>query len=126
MSANSLSLAKQLTNKLHFNILLESQGKDIFRAIVLGLPDCQVEGANKEEAIANIHQLLRDRLAKADIISLEVESPNNEHPWMQFAGMYANNPLFEEVLADIATYRSEIDAEMEEYYHQVDAKETVK
>ncbi|NEP51205.1 MAG: type II toxin-antitoxin system HicB family antitoxin, partial [Moorea sp. SIO3C2] len=59
---------------------------------------------------------MTERLAKAEIISLEVESANNEHPWMQFAGMYANNPLFDEVLADIAVYRNEIDADMEEYY----------
>ncbi|NEP61150.1 MAG: type II toxin-antitoxin system HicB family antitoxin [Symploca sp. SIO2G7] len=117
MSTNSPA-AKQLKTKLNFNILVENQDQDLFRAIVLGLPDCQVEGANKEEAIANIDKLLRERLAKADIISLEVESPNSEHPWMQFAGMYANNPLFEEVLADIATYRQEMDAEMEEYYRR--------
>ncbi|AOX00320.1 HicB family protein [Moorena producens PAL-8-15-08-1] len=126
MSTNSPASAKQLTTKLNFNILVENQDQDLFRAIVLGLPDCQVEGANKEEAIANIRQLLTERLAKADIISLEVESPNNEHPWMEFAGMYANNPLFDEVLTDIAAYRDEIDAEMEEYYRQVDAKEIVK
>ena len=77
-------------------------------------------------AIANIRQLLSERLAKADIISLEVESPNNKHPWMEFAGMYANNPLFDEVLADIAAYRDEIDAEIEDYYRQVDANEIVK
>ncbi|NEO78304.1 hypothetical protein [Moorena sp. SIO4G3] len=65
----------------------------------------------EKEANANIRQLLSERLAQADIISLEVESVNNEHPWMEFAGMYANNPLFDEVLADIAAYRDEIDAE---------------
>ncbi|AOY80906.1 hypothetical protein BJP36_14330 [Moorena producens JHB] len=67
----------------------------------------------KKEANPNIRQLLTERLAQADIISLEVESPNNEHPWMEFSGMYANNPLFDEVLADIAAYRDEIDAEIE-------------
>ncbi|WP_293085134.1 hypothetical protein [Moorena sp. SIO3H5] len=45
---------------------------------------------------------------------------------MEFAGMYANNPLFDEVLADIAAYRYEIDVDMEDYYRQVDAKEIVK
>ncbi|NET55722.1 MAG: hypothetical protein F6K47_05985 [Symploca sp. SIO2E6] len=79
MSTNSPA-AKQLSTKLNFNILVENQDQDLFRAIVPGLPDCQVEGTNKEEAIANIGKLLRERLAKADIISLEVESPNNEHP----------------------------------------------
>ncbi|NEO50559.1 MAG: hypothetical protein F6K55_43340 [Moorea sp. SIO4A3] len=80
----------------------------------------------KKEANANIRQLLTERLAQADIISLEVESANNQHPWMEFAGMYANNPLFDEVLADIAAYRDEIDGDMEDYDRQVDAKEIVK
>jgi len=80
----------------------------------------------KKEANPNIRQLLSDGLGQADIISLEVESANKEHPWMHFAGMYANNPLFDEVLADIAAYRHEIDAEIEDYYPQVDAKEIAK
>jgi hypothetical protein len=33
------------------------------------------------------------------------------HPWMQFAGMFQNDPQFEEMQADIQVYRQEIDRE---------------
>lgn len=55
-----------------------------------------------------------------EIVSLESELPKPEHPWMKFAGMFKDDPDFEEVLADIATYRNELD---EEYYHKLDAKD---
>ncbi|MGB5968512.1 MAG: hypothetical protein WBG70_09320 [Spirulinaceae cyanobacterium] len=122
MYVNSETLAKYPTPQLNFNILVENLDQDIFRATVLGLPDCQVEGASKEKAITNIRQLLTERLAKVEIISLEVEPIKQEHPWLPFAGIYANNPLFEEVLADIAAYRYEIDAEREDDEAPIDAK----
>ncbi len=126
MYTDSPTLAKQITDKLTFNILVENLDQNVFRAIVLGFPNCQVEGNSQEEAITNVRQLLSNRLAKANIISLEIESPNHKHPWMQFAGIYANNPLFEEVLADIAVHRQETDIEREGYNYQADAKETAK
>ncbi|MEQ8539798.1 MAG: hypothetical protein RIB93_20390 [Coleofasciculus sp. D1-CHI-01] len=44
---------------------------------------------------------------------------------MKFAGMFKDDPDFEAVLADIATYRHELDQEQENYYHQLDAEEEV-
>jgi hypothetical protein len=54
---------------------------------------------------------------------VEIVPSNREHPWMKFAGMYEDNPLFDEVLADIEAYRRELDEEMEAYYRQLDAED---
>ncbi len=43
----------------------------------------------------------------------EVKLPENKHSWHQFAGMYQNNPLFAEVLAEIETNRQCLDEEEE-------------
>lgn len=48
-----------------------------------------------------------------EIVSQEVELTKYEHPWMKFAGMYQDNPLFNEVLAHIESYRRELDAEID-------------
>lgn len=44
---------------------------------------------------------------------------------MKFAGMFKDDPDFEEVLADIAAYRHELDREQEDYYRQLDTEEEV-
>jgi|LakMenEpi01Nov11_1017370.scaffolds.fasta_scaffold05246_2 hypothetical protein len=48
----------------------------------------------------------------------ENENPSNsviasENPWITLAGKYENDPQYEQVLAYIEQYRSEIDAETE-------------
>ena len=45
---------------------------------------------------------------------------------MKVAGMYKDNPLFDEVLADIEAERRKLDAEREEYYRQNDIEDELK
>ena len=57
----------------------------------------------------------------------EIQTRYQKIPWqlmsdMKFAGMYADNPVFPEVLEHIEAYRGELDAEMEAYYRQLDNK----
>ncbi len=65
-------------------------------------------------------------LKQGEIVQLEIPLPEPEHPWMKFAGMYKDNPLFDEVQDYIKADREQLDAERSEYYCQLDAEETVK
>jgi len=115
----------ELLDKLNYSVLIEEKA-GFYSATVWGLPDCKASGATREEALKNVRQLLMARLEKAEIVSLEIELPKPEHPWMKFAGMFKDDPDFDEVLADIEAYRRERDAEMEVYYEQLDAEDKVK
>jgi predicted RNase H-like HicB family nuclease len=99
------------TQKLNYSILIEAK-ENGYQATVWGLPDCQVFATTKEEAINNLHELMEHRLKNVEIVTQEIESATTEHPWMKFAGMYKDNPLFDEVVSNIAAYRQELDAEM--------------
>lgn len=59
-------------------------------------------------------------------MTLEIERPQTEHPWMKFAGMFKDDPQFDEMLAYIEADRRELDAQMEEYYRQLDAENETK
>ncbi|MBD2774228.1 type II toxin-antitoxin system HicB family antitoxin [Iningainema tapete] len=98
--------------KLNYSVLIEKK-EDGYQATVWGMPEYQVFAATREEALSNLHQLINARLQKVEIVSQEIELSKSEHPWMKFAGMYQNNPLFNEVLASIESYRRELDAEMD-------------
>lgn len=85
-----------------------------YAATVLGWTDCQAIGATREGAIANLRQQLIEQIQQSEVISLEIDNPNyhnpnTQHPWMPFAGMFADDPDFEAVQADIAAYRQEVD-----------------
>ncbi|MFM6255250.1 MAG: hypothetical protein ACKPFK_30180, partial [Dolichospermum sp.] len=49
-----------------------------------------------------------------EIVTLEIEPAKTEHPWLKFAGMHKDNPLFEEVIASIEEERNALDLQIEE------------
>jgi hypothetical protein len=58
--------------------------------------------------------MLSDRLTDGDLNALDGPVAAQENPLMQYAGMFENDPQFEEVLAEIAAYRRELDLEREQ------------
>jgi len=118
---NALS---RIAPKLTYDVLIEHQEDGTVKATLLSLPECQGFGATKEEALNNLIQLVQAR--KPEIVTLEIEPAKTEHPWMRFAGMFQDDPQFDEVLEYIEEYRRELDAEMEEYYQQIETQENSK
>jgi hypothetical protein len=65
-----------------------------------------------EEAVAEVKEILSDRIAKDQIIRVEVYPVNEDsassvhrHPWMQFAEKLKDNPLLDEIDQYIAESR---------------------
>jgi hypothetical protein len=50
----------------------------------------------------------------ADVVSFDLPAEQAEHPWIKDAGIFKDDPLFDEVLEEIAIYRSELDADRPE------------
>ncbi|MEC4815596.1 MAG: type II toxin-antitoxin system HicB family antitoxin [Scytonema sp. PMC 1069.18] len=114
------------TSKLTYNVLVESEPDGSFSAVMLGLSDCKSSGKTENEALENLQNLLQKRLQNSRIVTLEIDSPQIDNPWLKVAGMYKNNPLFDEVLSNIEAERLKLDAEMEEYYKQLDTEDGLK
>ena len=94
-----------------YYVLVENGEQGNYTATVLGWPDCTAQGATRQEALARLRQALITRLAQAEIVPLEIEHPPSGHPWLKFAGMFKDDPLFDDVLAEIEAYRRELDAD---------------
>lgn len=89
-----------------YSVLVEDNGERSFQAVALGLPDCRAVAATREQALAKLRKILSKRLAQAEIVEVEIpESTSAEHPWKRFAGMFENEPLFDDVLEDIVAQR---------------------
>ena len=110
--------------KLTYDVLIENQEDGTVKATLLSLPECQGFGANKEEALNNLIQLFQ--AIEPEIVTLEIEPAKTDHPWLKFAGMFEDDPHFDEVQQYIAEYRRELDAEMEEYYQEIENQEHIK
>ncbi len=95
-----------------YSVVVEENGSKTYQATVLGWPNCSTAGATREEALAKLRGVLQERIARAEIVKLVVDVPE-EHPWLGVAGTFKDNPLFDEVLESIEAYRRELDADEE-------------
>lgn len=114
------------STKLTYDVLVENQSDGRVKATLLGLPDCHSLGNTETEAIEKLSQSLQTRLETAKIVTLEIAAPQIENPWMKFAGIFKDDPQFDEMLEYIEADRRELDAQMDKYYQQLDAENETK
>lgn len=107
----SLEIQQHKPDNPGLTVLMEQETEGKYQAMVLGLPDCKADGNTREEALTKISSILGDRLEKTELIYLEIKPPKPEHPWMKFAGMFKDDPQFDDMLEDIQALRRERDAE---------------
>jgi hypothetical protein len=96
---------------VEINVLVEPLDGDRYRATSLSLPGFRSEGGSRDEALAQLQQLIRNQIGNAEITKLEVELPGGSHPWMAFAGTWKDRPDLAEFEQNIREYRREIDAD---------------
>jgi hypothetical protein len=108
------------TDNYTYDILIEAQPDGTHQAIALGWADCRAIATTAEEAVGKVKEMLSDRIAKAQIVRVEVHPVNvntippvYQHPWMQFAEKLKDNPLLDEVEQYIAESRQTLDANQE-------------
>jgi hypothetical protein len=70
------------------------------------------EGATAEEAIENLRHLLDRRLSGGTCL-VPMEVTNGANPWAKMAGMFKDDPLFDDWQASIAEYRQKVEDDPE-------------
>lgn len=68
------------------------------------------EGATREEVRARLQEQLQARLRDgAELVTLDVAERPAANPWLEFAGMFKDDPYFDEWQQTIADNRRKID-----------------
>ncbi|MBE9014217.1 hypothetical protein IQ250_28925 [Pseudanabaenaceae cyanobacterium LEGE 13415] len=109
------------SNTLRVTLRLEAQASGRVAASVVEFPDCRVELATREAAVASLHVVFAkvqaaflEQLARSETISWDVPLPNEnlngsqrrtESPWIKYAGMFKDDPDFAEIAAAIRAER---------------------
>jgi hypothetical protein len=106
-----MTLNTSLPTRIPYTVSVKQQPDGQWLAQVLGWADCQAVAATHDAAIAEIKQTLNDGLTRMDVVFIDVPTPPAEDSWMKHAGMFQDDPLFDQVLEEIATYRRELDAD---------------
>jgi hypothetical protein len=68
------------------------------------------DGPTREEALRSLRQLLHQRLQNgAELASVDLGVTKAENPWCEFAGMFKDDPYFDEWQEAIAENRRKAD-----------------
>ena len=94
-----------------YDVLVEEEQERTYTATLLGWPRLSVSAATREEALGKLRHTLEQRLSKAEVVTIEVDLPHQTNPWIRLAGVYKDNPLFEDFLAEMEADRRELAAE---------------
>jgi hypothetical protein len=123
----NLAVSPIAAHTLKMTLSLQTLDSGRILATVLEISDCHVEAETREEAIAAVNASLQERFSQVELLAIEVSilpsdatsapvNPTNQ-PWMEFAGIFKDDPYFERVLQ---TIQSERDANGDE---EIDASE---
>lgn len=64
-------------------------------------------GATREEALAKLRIKIQARLKNGtELVAMDVATA---HPWLEFAGMFKDDPLIEDWIQSMAEYRQQVD-----------------
>jgi predicted RNase H-like HicB family nuclease len=91
-------------------LMLEPQASGGFVASAVEFPAVRVEAATEAAAIAELQQALGAHVAHAKIMPWvmpvsPIEAAIDPPAWAKFAGIFRDNPMFDEVMASIQADR---------------------
>lgn len=91
-------------------VLVERTARNGYRAQGMEPFAISAKGATREEALAKLRAKIEKRLKKgAELVGLEIGTPPASDPWMEFAGMFKNDPWIEDWKRSIEEYRRQVD-----------------
>lgn len=95
---------------MQYQVFVQSQSDDKFVASVIGMPNLTVEGRTESEAILKVKSALEAQLIKGKFVTIDVNldlQPNATTPQMRYAGIFANDPTFDDFLEKLTVIREE-------------------
>ena len=89
-------------------VLLERVKGDGYRARGTEPFAVSAKGSTREEALAKLCAKIQTRLKKGmELVGLEI-GPQTD-PWMEFAGMFKDDPWIDEWVQSMAEYRQQVE-----------------
>jgi hypothetical protein len=92
-------------------VLLEALPANGYRATSWTPTRLSVEAASREEALEQVQRLVREQLAHAEVVHLNVALAGEGHPWQALAGTWKDHPDRAEFEQHLSDYRRQVDAD---------------
>lgn len=98
---------------MQYQVFVQNPATQRFVASVVGMPAVSAEAATEEEAIALAKAALESQLATGKFVTIEVAPTVRPHASafpMQYAGVFADDPSFEDWVEKLQLIRQQANA----------------
>ena len=101
---------------MQYTVFLRNGKDGRYIAQVPSWPECASEGQTRKEALENVRKTLKEMLkGVVEITQVKVDVPKTgktkSDPWLEFRGMFADDPDFDDFMLEIKAYRKELNSE---------------
>jgi hypothetical protein len=90
-------------------VFVEKVGKKKYRAVTSQPVPLETEGTSQAEAVERLRELATDRLARGELVQMDLPGDSKFNPWQAFAGVWKDHPDFDAFLENIAEHRRQMD-----------------
>lgn len=93
-----------------FDVVLLRQIEDGYLARPVLWPDAAVHGDTEQEALDGVRDLIHDLLGRTQFVKVDVDTAGYaaKNPWLDKAGMFSEDPTWDDFLAEMADYRRQL------------------
>lgn len=98
-----------------FDVMLVKEAENGYTARPVLWPDVETHGETQQEALEAVQRRIREMLGHTEFVQVEVDLPNAQaqNPWLERAGMFADDPTWDEFLQAMAAHRRRLDEDVE-------------
>jgi predicted RNase H-like HicB family nuclease len=98
---------------MQYQVFVQNPTDQTFMASVVGLPNVTANGITEKEAIDRLKGILDAQFKNGKLVTIDIDvpsdkSPKKGDPWIANAGIFKDDPTFDDFLAEMKAYRDEV------------------
>jgi predicted RNase H-like HicB family nuclease len=99
---------------MQYQVFVKNPAESEFMASVIGLPNVTANGMTEKEAIDKLKVILDAQFRNGKLVTIDIDIPSTvteerNDPWIDNMGIFQDDPTFDEFLAEVNSYRNEVD-----------------
>jgi predicted RNase H-like HicB family nuclease len=100
---------------MQYQVFVQNPTDQTFMASVVGLPNVTANGITEKEAIDRLKSILNSQFKNGKLVTIDIDVPSEKSseksdPWITNAGIFKDDPTFDDFLSEMEAYRNEVNS----------------
>ncbi len=95
---------------MRYTVMLRERAPGHYVAVAPAVPECRAEGRTRQETLESLQATLEEWMRQTEVTSIEISTSQvapgaEQNPWLDTAGMFADDPTLESLLYTVYAVR---------------------